>query len=187
MSKLAAFVRWGEAVNYHIGEWVKWLTLATVLICATVVFIRYALHAGLIWLQDLYVWIHGAVFMLGAGYTFMLNKHVRVDIYYATLAPRRQAWFDMVSTVVFLFPWIIVLGWYGWPYVAASFALLEPSSQVGGMPGLYVLKATILAFCVLMGLHGRVVIARSLLTIAGRDDLLPALPTEAKRGRGKRR
>ena len=54
MSALAAFVRWGEAVNHRVGEWVKWLTLATVLICATVVFIRYALQAGLIWLQDLY-------------------------------------------------------------------------------------------------------------------------------------
>ena len=173
MSKLAAFVRWGEAVNYHIGEWVKWLTLATVLICATVVFIRYALHAGLIWLQDLYVWIHGAVFMLGAGYTFMLNKHVRVDIYYATLAPRRQAWFDMVSTVVFLFPWIIVLGWYGWPYVAASFALLEPSSQVGGMPGLYIMKTIILAFAGLMLLQGLAMVGRCILVINGLGHLAP--------------
>lgn len=176
MSALAAFVRWGEAVNYRVGEWVKWLTLATVLICATVVFIRYALQAGLIWLQDLYVWIHGAVFMLGAGYTFMSGKHVRVDIYYATMTRRRQAWFDLVSTVVFLFPWIFVLGWYAWPYVAASVALMEPSAQVGGMPGLYVLKATILAFCVLMGLHGLVVMARSVLTIAGHEALLPPVP-----------
>lgn len=176
MSALAAFVRWGEAVNHRVGEWVKWLTLATVLICATVVFIRYALQAGLIWLQDLYVWIHGAVFMLGAGYTFMANKHVRVDIYYARLQPRTQAWLDLGSTLVFLFPWIIVLGWYGWPYVVASYELMEPSSQVGGMPGLYILKSAILIFCLLMGLQGLVVIARSILRIAGREALLPPVP-----------
>ncbi|BBK29971.1 TRAP-type mannitol/chloroaromatic compound transport system permease small subunit [Stella humosa] len=181
MSALAAFIRWAEAVNYRVGEWVKWLTLATVLICATVVFIRYALHAGLIWLQDLYVWIHGAVFMLGAGYTFMANKHVRVDIYYARLRPRTQAWFDLVSTMIFLFPWILVLGWYAWPYVHASFALLEPSSQVGGMPGLYVLKGTILVFCALMGLQGLVVVARSILTIAGRSELVPPAPAAPDR------
>ncbi|WP_374449113.1 TRAP transporter small permease subunit [Stella sp.] len=180
MSALAAFVRWGEAVNHRVGEWVKWLTLATVLVCATVVFIRYALHTGLIWLQDLYVWIHGAVFMLGAGYTFMANKHVRVDIYYARRSRRTQAWLDLVSTIVFLFPWILVLGWYGWPYVLASFALQEPSSQVGGMPGLFVLKATILVFCLLMGLQGLVVLARSVLTIAGREALLPAAPAVAE-------
>ena len=180
MSALAAFIRWGEAVNYRVGEWVKWLTLATVLVCATVVFIRYALQAGLIWLQDLYVWIHGAVFMLGAGYTFMANKHVRVDIYYAALPPRRQAWLDLFATLIFLFPWILVLAWYAWPYVGASIELREPSSQVGGMPGLYVLKTTILAFCVLMGLQGLVVIARSILTIAGRGDLVPPRPVAAE-------
>ena len=173
MPALAAFVRWAEAVNERVGEWVKWLTLATVLICATVVFIRYALHAGLIWLQDLYVWTHGAVFMLGAGFTFMANKHVRVDIYYARKSPKAQAWFDLVSTVVFLFPWIIVLGYLGWPYVTASWGLLEPSSQVGGMPGLFVLKSCILAFCFLMGLQGLAVIARCICIIGGRADLVP--------------
>lgn len=181
MSVLVAFIRWAEAVNYRVGEWVKWLTLATVLICATVVFIRYALQAGLIWLQDLYVWIHGAVFMLGAGYTFMANRHVRVDIYYARLSPVRQAWFDLGATLVFLFPWIIVLAWYAWPYVGASFALQEGSSQVGGMPGLYILKAAILAFCGLMALQGLAVIARCILTISGRADLAPPTPMVADR------
>ena len=132
MGALAGFVRFAEAVNDYVGRTVAWLTLATVVICATVVFIRYALQTGYVWMQELYVWTHAAAFMLGAGYTLMANKHVRVDIVYARARPKTQAWLDLLSTIVFLFPWIILLIYFTWPYVTHSWEIWETSSQVGG-------------------------------------------------------
>jgi TRAP-type mannitol/chloroaromatic compound transport system permease small subunit len=173
MRALAGFVRLAESVNEVVGRSVAWLTLATVLICATVVVIRYVFLTGYIWLQELFVWTHAAAFMLGAGFTLMTNRHVRVDIVYATRSPATQAWLDLLSTFLFLFPWIIVLWYFAWPYVMASWDLRETSSQVGGMPGLYILKSVILAFCALMMLQGLAICARSVLVIAGRTDLLP--------------
>lgn len=173
MRALAGFVRLAEAVNDVVGRTVAYLTLATVLICATVVVIRYALHTGFIWMQELFVWTHAAAFMLGSGFTLMVNRHVRVDIVYATRSETTRAWLDLMSTVVFLFPWIIALWYYGWAYVAASWELMEESPQVGGMPGLFVLKSVLLAFCVLMMLQGLAICARSALVIGGRPDLLP--------------
>jgi TRAP-type mannitol/chloroaromatic compound transport system, small permease component len=175
MRAIAGFVRFAEAVNDVVGRTVAYLTLATVLICAAVVIIRYVFESGFIWLQELYVWTHAAAFMLGAGFTLMVNRHVRVDILYATRSERTRAWLDLLSTIVFLFPWLIVLWYYAWPYVASSWALGEESPQVGGMPALYLLKSVILAFCVLMGLQGLAICARSLLVIGGRPDLLPPL------------
>ena len=176
MGALAGFVRFAEAVNDYIGRAVAWLTLATVLICATVVFIRYALHTGHIWMQELYVWTHAAAFMLGAGYTLMANKHVRVDILYARVSPRTQAWLDLISTFVFLFPWIILLLYYTWPYVTHSWAIWETSSQVGGMPGLYVMKTIILVFGVLMLLQGLAICGRCILVINDQGHLAPPRP-----------
>ncbi len=173
MRALAAFVRVAEAVNNVVGRSVAYLTLATVLICATVVVIRYAFQTGFIWLQELFVWTHAAAFMLGSGFTLMVNRHVRVDIFYATRSQRTQAWLDLVSTFVFLFPWIIVLWYYAWPYVEASWLLREGSQQVGGMPGLYLLKGAVLGFCALMMLQGLALCARSAIVIGGRPDLLP--------------
>lgn len=173
MGALAGFVRFAEAVNDYIGRAVAWLTLATVLICATVVFIRYALHTGFIWMQELYVWTHAAAFMLGAGYTLMANKHVRVDIVYARVSPKGQAWLDLLSTLVFLFPWVILLTYYAWPYVITSWELWETSSQVGGMPGLYVMKTIILAFAGLLFLQGLAICGRSILVINGQGHLAP--------------
>ena len=44
------------------------LVWATAIICAVVVFLRYAMHVSFVWMQELYVWIHAVVFMVGAGY-----------------------------------------------------------------------------------------------------------------------
>jgi TRAP-type mannitol/chloroaromatic compound transport system permease small subunit len=177
MRALVGLVRFGEALNGLVGRAAAWLTLATVLICAAVVGLRYAFGIGHIWMQELYVWTHAAAFMLGAGYTFMMNKHVRVDVVYERRSPRTRAWLDLVSTVLFLFPWVAVLTWFAWPYVIASWEIWETSSQVGGMPGLYVMKTIILVFAALMLLQGLVVMARSALVISGNADLVPPLPT----------
>lgn len=177
MRALAGFVRFAEAVNNVVGRTVAYLTLATVLICATVVIIRYAFETGFIWLQELFIWTHATAFMLGAGFTLMINRHVRVDIVYAGRSQRTQAFLDLLSTIVFLFPWIIVLWYYAWPYVTASWALGEESPQVGGMPGLYLLKSVILGFCALMLLQGLAICARSAIVLGGRPELLPPQPT----------
>ncbi len=177
MRALAGFVRFAEAVNNVVGRTVAYLTLATVLICATVVIIRYVFETGFIWLQELFIWTHATAFMLGAAFTLMVNRHVRVDIVYASRSQRTQALLDLLSTIVFLFPWIIVLWYYAWPYVTASWALGEESPQVGGMPGLYLLKSVILGFCALMLLQGLAICARSAIVLGGRPELLPAQPT----------
>jgi TRAP-type mannitol/chloroaromatic compound transport system permease small subunit len=179
MGALAGFVRFAEAVNDYVGRIVAWLTFATVLICATVVFIRYALQSGFIWMQELYVWTHAAAFMLGAGYTLMANKHVRVDIIYARASPKTKAWLDLISTFVFLFPWVILLAYFAWPYVLQSWELWETSSQVGGMPGLYVMKTIILAFAGLMFLQGLAICARSILILNDQGHLAPPRPVAA--------
>jgi TRAP-type mannitol/chloroaromatic compound transport system permease small subunit len=173
MHALAGFVRFAEAVNDYVGRVVAWLTLATVVICATVVFIRYALRTGFVWMQELYVWTHAAAFMLGAGYTLMANKHVRVDILYARASPEKRAVLDLVSSFVFLFPWIIVLVYFAWPHVTNSWAIWETSSQVGGMPGLYVMKTIILAFAGLMFLQGLAMCGRCILVLSGQGHLAP--------------
>lgn len=177
MNALAGFVRLAEAVNDVVGRTAAYLTVATVLICATVVVIRYAFQTGFIWLQELFVWTHAAAFMLGSGFTLMINRHVRVDILYATRSEKTRAWLDLLATFLFLFPWIAVLWYYGWPYVAASWELWEESPQVGGMPALYLLKTVLLGFCTLMMLQGLAIVARCAIVIGGRTDLLPPEPT----------
>ena len=80
----------------------------------------------------------------------------------------------MIGVVVFLLPFCAVVWLWGFEYVQRSWMLKEGSANPGGMPGLFVLKIFILAFVVLVGLQGIAMLARSILVLAGREDLLPA-------------
>lgn len=170
MDALIAFVRFVDGLNERVGRIVGWLTIATVVVCASVVVLRYAVGVGYIWMQELYVWIHAAVFMVGAGYTFKLNGHVRVDILYAKASTRAKAWVDLFGGVVFLLPWLLVTAVTSVPWIWASILTNESSGSTGGMPGLYVLKFVILLFCILLGLQGLATIARSILVLNGREE-----------------
>lgn len=173
MGALASYIRFAEWVNTQVGKVVGWLSLVTVLVCFLVVVQRYAFHSGFVWMQELYVWTYGLSFMLGAGYAFLAGRHVSVDIFSASWTPKFKAKMEILCSIVFLFPWLIITGYYTWGYFLASVRLLETSQQVGGMPGLYVLKGAILAFCILMGMQGLANCARAILVLNDSEHLAP--------------
>lgn len=173
MRALASYIRFAESINERVGHAVSWLSLATVLICAVVVVIRYAFHSGYVWMQEMYVWTYGLSFMLGSGYAFLAGRHVSVDILSAGWDERRRAKMELFCSAVFLFPWLAVVGYYTWGYFTASLFLGETSQQVGGMPGLYVLKGAIMGFVVLMALQGLANCARAILVLNGAEHLAP--------------
>ena len=174
MNAAIAFIRAVDRINEVVGRIVAWLTFGTVAVCFLVVVLRYVFSIGYVWLQELYVWQHAVVFMLGAGYTLLHGGHVRVDIFYARMSPRRRAVVDLFGTLVFLLPWLGVVAYYGIPFLALSWRLFEPSSQSDGLPGFFLLKSVIPAFCLLLGLQGLALAARSLLVLAGREEFAPA-------------
>ncbi len=167
MGGMARAIRTIDRINDGVGRVVAWLTLATVLICGAVVVLRYAAGTGYVWMQELYVWTHALVFMLAAGYAYLRNVHVRVDIWYASASPKAKAWVDLFGVVFLLLPWLILVAWTGWRYVGYSWATNEISVQSNGMPAMYVLKSSIVIFTVLLGLQGLAWIGRSLMVIRG--------------------
>src|SRR5690554_8025122 len=90
-------VRLISSANTLLGRLFAWLSLAMVLVCFTVVIMRYVFTSGFVWMQDLYVWMNGAMFMGVAGYTLLQNGHVRVDIFYRPASLRFKAWVDIRS------------------------------------------------------------------------------------------
>ncbi len=125
-------------------------------------------------MQDLYVWLNGAMFTAVAGFALLRNDHVRVDIFYRPASIRTKAIIDMIGVVVFLMPFAWVVYAYGWNFVARSWRLYEGSANIGGMPGLFILKSFILVFVFVIAIQGISMVARSILVLAGREDLIPA-------------
>ena len=164
---LPGFVRAIDALNEWLGRGVAWLTLGCVLTCFTVVVLRYAFDTGYPWLQELYVWQHATVFMVGAGYTMLHRGHVNVDVVYGRLSDRGRAWVDVLGTLLFLFPWLAVLALTSAPFVLSSWAISETSSTSDGMPAVYLLKSVLWIFCALLFLQGLALLVRRALFLAG--------------------
>lgn len=163
-----------NGLNRLIGQVFSWLSLGIVLVCFAVVTERYLFSTTRIWMQDLYVWLNGAMFTAVAGFALLRDDHVRVDIFYRPASARMKALADLVGVIFFLLPFMWVVLIYSLPFVERSWRFMENSANVGGMPGLYVLKSFILVFVVLVTLQGIAMALRSLLVLAGREDAVPA-------------
>ncbi|HSO43557.1 MAG TPA: TRAP transporter small permease subunit [Rhodospirillales bacterium] len=164
LERFALVVDW---INERVGRAAAWLTLAMVLITFTVVILRYVFSTGFVWLQEAYVWLHGVVFMLGAGYTLLHDGHVRVDIFYREASLRRKAMVDLLGSLLLLLPFVLMVVWVSWPYALVSWQRLEGSREAGGLPGLFLLKSVIVAFCILLGLQALAMAARAILALGG--------------------
>lgn len=143
-----------DAFQERLGRAVSWLMLAMVLVVFTDVVSRYAFNQSSVFTQELEWWLFGMVYLLAAGYTMLHNEHVRVDIVYSKLSPRRQAWVDFVLIFVMLFPSCLLILYTTWPFLKASWLVNEGSPDPGGIPGRWILKSVIVLGFVLLFLQG---------------------------------
>lgn len=159
MQRLASSL---DAVNRGVGAVVRWLALAMVLLQFSVVVLRYVYGVSFVFLGEGVLYMHAALFMLGAGYTLLVDAHVRVDIFYSRLTPRRRALVDVAGVLVFLLPSMAMLAWASWPSVRNSWAVYEGAMSVGGIPASFLLKSLIPAFCALLAVQGIACLLRDL-------------------------
>lgn len=165
MEKLAAAL---ERVNAIIGNILCWAALGMVLLQVVIVLLRYVFGYSFIFLDEGVLYFHATLFMLGAGYTFLVNAHVRVDIFYAKFTERTQAWIDLFGHLFLLTPALVILIWFSWPTVRGSWAILEGPISVGGIPASFLLKSLIPAYCVLLLVQGLAACIRDVLRLRGR-------------------
>jgi len=173
LSALSVLMRAINGLNKVIGQIFSWAALGIVLVCFAVVLERYLLGNTRLWAQDLYVWLNGLMFTAVAGFALFRGDHVRVDIFYRPASLKTKALADLFGVLVFLLPFTYIVYTYCFTFVARSWGIKEASANVGGMPGLFILKTFILIFAVLIALQGLAMAIRSILVICGRQDLVP--------------
>ena len=147
---MKSLIHFLESVNLHIGNLVRWCALFMVLLQFFIVILRYVFGISFIFLNEGVLYLHSTLFMLGAGYTLLVDKHVRVDIFYAKQTKHGRSIIDLCGHIFFLIPSMIMLTVYSWPSVSASWKIMEGPLSVGGIPASFLLKSLIPAFCVLL-------------------------------------
>jgi TRAP-type mannitol/chloroaromatic compound transport system permease small subunit len=122
-----------DALNERVGRAIYWLILIAVLVSAGNATIRYAFDTSSNAWLELQWYLFSAVFLLGAGYTLLHNEHVRIDVVFGHLSPRKRAWIDLLGSICFLLPMAIVIMALSWPVFAESWTRNEVSADAGGL------------------------------------------------------
>lgn len=165
-----------ERLDHVLGYVLSALIWTTALVCAAVVTLRYVFHLTFGWMQDLYVWTHAVVFLVGVAFAIGRGAHVRVDVFYAKWSMSRRAVVEIIGVLTCTLPWMGVLAWQSWPFVEASWRIREGSPQPNGMPGVYLLKSMLLLFAALVCLQALSLAARALRVLGGDKSARDAPP-----------
>lgn len=114
------------------------------------VFIHTAFNLVFIPLQEIIIYLHATIFMLGIVYTYHHDKHVRIDVFYQYYKPAKQTKVNLLGTLFLLLPLFVFMFYASYNYVASSWEKLEASAEAGGLPFVYGLKTLLLILPVLM-------------------------------------
>jgi TRAP-type mannitol/chloroaromatic compound transport system permease small subunit len=151
---LRSLARRIDAFQEAVGRAVSWLMLLLVIVVFGDVLFRYLLNTGWVFVQELEWHLFGTIYLLAGGYTLLYNEHVRVDVFYAKLSPRRRAWMDFILIFVFFFPSCALIIYTAWPFVVNAWTFGEGSPDPGGIPARWVVKSMIIAGFALLILQG---------------------------------
>ncbi len=171
--KLAAVM---EKISVFSGQTISWLTLLMVLTTFAIVVLRYVFQMGWVAMQESVIYMYALVFLIGIPYTLKQDGHVRVDIFYCGMSPRSKAWVNLLGNIFLLIPVTLFIAWISWDYVAASWALKEQSGEAGGLPGVYLLKSSILIMTLLLLIQGFSQLLFNLVFLFFPDAPLPPSP-----------
>lgn len=115
-----------------------------------IVLMRYVLGVGFLELQDAVSYSFACLVVLTIPLAMRADRHVRVDVLREKMPRRWQGRVDGAGHLVFTLPVFGLLLWNAWPLIAASWAIFEGSRETGGLPGLFLVKSTVIVLCVLV-------------------------------------
>ena len=132
-----------ESLNIWIGRAFGWCILVLTLSVSYEVFVRYVLNAPTVWAFDMMVQMYGALFIMAGPYALAQDSHVRADVVYRLLPVRWQARIDFVLYILFFFPGMMALFWYGAEIASDSWRYKEVSWNSPARIQIYFFKTLI--------------------------------------------
>ena len=143
-----------EGLSIWVGRAFGWCILILTLSVAYEVFMRYVLNSPTVWAFDMMIQMYGALFLMAGPYALAQDTHVRGDVLYRLFTKKWQARLDFLLYLLFFFPGILALFWYGWEIASDSWRYQEVSWNSPARIQIYFFKTLIPLAGALMLLQG---------------------------------
>jgi TRAP-type mannitol/chloroaromatic compound transport system permease small subunit len=97
------FVKYVDALNYYVGRFAMYLffVLGACLLYST--FSRVVLGVPVNWVLEMSQFLLSAYYLLGGAYAMQQGAHVRMDLFFDRLTPRKKAITDMITILFIIF------------------------------------------------------------------------------------
>ncbi|WP_434513652.1 TRAP transporter small permease subunit [Dechloromonas sp. ARDL1] len=128
--KLSQLIDW---ISERVGKGAFWLILLMTVISAGNAVVRFVFNYSSNGLLEIQWYLFAAVFLLCSPYTLQKNEHVRIDVLSGKLSPRGLAVIDIIGTLFFLLPMVVLVLYLSIPLVADSYHISEMSANAGGL------------------------------------------------------
>jgi TRAP-type mannitol/chloroaromatic compound transport system permease small subunit len=148
------FVHTIEGLSLWVGRAFGWCILILTLSVSYEVFVRYVLNSPTVWAFDMMIQMYGALFLMAGAYALAQDAHVRGDVLYRLFPVKWQARVDFVLYIIFFFPGILALFWFGWDIASDSWRYKEVSWNSPARVQIYFFKTLIPAAGLLLILQG---------------------------------
>jgi TRAP-type mannitol/chloroaromatic compound transport system permease small subunit len=142
-TELTKFIYSIEGLSIWVGRAFGWCILILTFSVSYEVFVRYALNAPTVWAFDMMVQMYGALFLMAGPYALAQDSHVRGDVIYRLFSVRWQARIDFTLYLLFFFPGMLALFWYGWEIASDSWRYKEVSWNSPARIQIYFFKTLI--------------------------------------------
>lgn len=172
--KLSQLIDW---LNERVGKGAFWLVLIMAVISAGNASYRFVFNDSSNGLLEIQWYLFAAVFLLCSPYTLQKNEHVRIDVLSGKLSPRGLAVIDIIGTLFFLLPMVVLVLWLSLPLVAESYKIQEMSANAGGLIR-WPVKILLPIGFTLLALQGVSELIKRIAFLAGRIDD----PNDKKKG-----
>lgn len=141
--KSSKFVYAIESLSVWVGRAFGWCILVLTLSVSYEVFVRYILNKPTVWAFDMMVQMYGALFLMSGAYALAQDSHVRGDVLYRLFPVRMQATIDFILYLIFFFPGMIALFWFGMEIASDSWRYKEVSWNSPARIQIYFFKTLI--------------------------------------------
>ena len=132
-----------EKIINIISKLLVYILLSMIGLVILTIFLRYFFSIGSISIQELIMYFHASIFMLGISYTYKENSHVKIDIFYNKLSEKNKKILSIIGGILLIIPFGIFIIFISFDMVSSSWSIFEGSSEAGGLDLVFILKSLI--------------------------------------------
>ena len=107
------------------------------------VLMRYFFKNSSIGMQEMEWHLFAVVFLFGMAYALKEDGHVRVDMFYERMSPKRQALINMIGAFIFIVPFALIIINSSYAFALDAYELGEISGDPGGLTDRWIVKGAI--------------------------------------------